>query len=100
MTGDRVMAVAAELTMLPNDRIRIARRIIAALDECDRVAGVVRARLDVAAIAHVIENWNQPRHKWTVTTVGSDAYALAQDIVAAALAAAGAQPPPKEDDQR
>jgi len=81
--------VAAECAALEAHR-DAARRVLAAADAHDRGHGWLRIQPDAAQIAYLIENWNQPKHKQQVPTVGSDAYALAQDLIAA-LAAVGAQ---------
>jgi hypothetical protein len=71
-----------------------AQIVLAAVDEADRVAGVVRARADVLAeIREYADEWAAQPNLYSP--------AHAAGVLAAALdrvAAAGAQPPPKVED--
>jgi hypothetical protein len=136
-TGDRVEAAAravdkeladsatgplyiAHLEFFPE---RASRGALAAADECDRVAGVVRVNTrdpeTVERLAErVHEAWMTAKREMGVESRLSESgeelvapYSLLSEpakeldrstvrAVVAALAAAGAQPPPKEDDQR
>lgn len=107
MTGDRVEAAAKAIDKELADSAtgplyighldffpeRAAREALAAVDECDRVAGVVRTRADVLAeLREYADEWAAQPNLYSP--------AHASGVLAAALdrlAAAGAQPPPEGD---